>query len=97
MSDITAKQVFVGQYEFVDVVFTQANEDVSIKYENLREDDLNRIRWIDVSPSAGADGVVPQIYRLSGAQASPWRYGIVILRCNSANYRTRLLLFTERN
>lgn len=97
MNDITARQVFVGQYQFVDVWFEHANEDVTIKYDNLREDDVNRIRWIDVSPNAGDDGVVPQIYRLSSSQASQWRYGIMILRCNQANYRTRLLLFTERN
>lgn len=89
MTDITLKQIPVGQYEYVDVEFGAIGQDTSVAYTNLKLDDLSKVRWIDISPNQLA-----QVYRSS---TKPFGPGYIVLKCNVANYSTRLLLFTERN
>lgn len=89
MSDITLKMIPVGEYEYVDADFSAADTDVTIPYKKLHVDDVNDVRWIDISPNRNAS-----VYRGANATFGP---GYVKLRSSIANYSTRLLLFTERN
>lgn len=96
MTDTISRQVFAGQYEYIDVWFQHANQDVIVTYKELKVDDPESVRWIDVRPGGLADGTVAHIYRVVNSEAKPWVYGKLVLRCTVANYRTRLLVFTER-
>lgn len=87
MTDITLKMVPVGQYEYVDVEFPSANTDTVVKYGNLKLDDLQKVRWIDISPGSA---------RVVKSPTTSFGPGYVVLQSTVANYRTRLLLFTER-
>lgn len=96
MTEVTPKQVPFGQYEFVDVQFGPANQDVVVPYERLRVDDKNKVHWLDVRQGALSDGTIAMIYRVVGSPATPFGPNYVVLRSTVANYATTLLLFTER-
>lgn len=89
MNDITLRQIPIGQYEYVDVEFPEANTDVVVPYQNLKLDDKEKVRWIDISPNRGG-----LVYR---GLLSEFDFGRIKLQSNIAGYKTRLLLFTERN
>lgn len=97
MNDITLKQVPIGEYEYVTAEFPQANTDVVIKYEKIRTEDLQSIRWIDIAQGGTADGTAALVYRVTDSMGSRFGPGYVVLRSTVAGYKTRLLLFTERN
>ncbi len=78
-----------GQYEYVDVTFTVADTDTVINYNTLRPEDVNAIRWLDVTPSTA------RVYRAVAPNRTNWAPGYVILRATAA-CTTRLLLFLER-
>ena len=92
MTDITLKQVPIGEYEYVDVVFNGANVDTPVVYTQLKVDSAADVRWIDVTQGGSVTGTVPVVYRAK-VSAEP---GYVLLRSSVAGYKTRLLLFTER-
>ncbi len=96
MTDITLKQVPIGEYEFVDAVFNGANVDTPIKYEQLKVDNVNEIRWVDVTQGGSVTGTVPLVYRAGVTSSAKFGVGYVVLRSTVAGYKTRLLLFTER-
>jgi hypothetical protein len=79
----------VGQYEYVDVSFVMADTDTVISYTNLRAENPESIRWIDITPSTG------RVYRAADPNKTTWNSGYVILR-STAIGSTRLLLFVER-
>lgn len=89
MSDITLRMIPVGEYEYVDASFVNANTDTVIAYKRLHVDNPEKVRWIDISPNRDAS-----VFRGVNATFGP---GYVKLQSNVANYSTRLLLFTERN
>lgn len=78
-----------GQYEYVDVTFAAADTDTLIPYSILRPENVNAVRWLDVTPGAG------RVYRAADPNRQSWGLNYVILR-NSAAGVTRLLLFLER-
>lgn len=92
MTDITLKQVPIGEYEYVDATFGLADSDVAIPYEKLKTEDLQAIRWWDVCPGSAIDGTPAHVYK----GATRFGQGYIVLRSTVAGYRTRLLLFTER-
>ena len=96
MTEVTPKQVPFGQYEFVDVEFGPVNQDLVIPYQNLRVDDKDNVHWIDIRQGGLSDGTVALVYRVFDSPSSRFGSNYVVLRCNVAGYRTRLLLFTER-
>lgn len=84
-----AKQWPVGGYEYVDVQFAGADQDVVVPFSKFHVERQDEVRWIDVTPGDG------RVYRPSaGARAGGINY--VVLRCDAANVKTRLLLFVER-
>lgn len=88
MNDITLKMIPVGEYEYVNVTFPLAGNDVTIAYKKLHVDSPDDVRWLDVSPNGG------KVFRNPTTAFGP---GYVKLRSDVSNYSTRLLLFTERN
>lgn len=96
MTDITLKQIPIGEYEYVDVVFNGAHVDTPVKYEKLRVDDVGSVRWVDVTPGGSVTGTVPQVYRAGLTTTAKFGPGYLVLRSTVAGYKTRLLLFTER-
>lgn len=92
MTDITLKQVPIGEYEYVDATFELADRDVTIPYEKLKTEDLQAIRWWDVCPGSAINGTPAHVYK----GATRFGQGYIVLRSTVAGYRTRLLLFTER-
>ena len=96
MTDTISRQLPFGQYEYVDVVFGPANTDVVVPYTNLRVDDRSKIYWIDTQQGGTAAGTIAVVYRVINSPATAFGPNYIVVRCNVANYRTRLLLFTER-
>lgn len=96
MTEVTSKQIPFGQYEYVDVVFGPANTDVIVPYTNLRVDDKNKIYWIDTQQGGTIAGTIATVYRVVNSAATPFGQNYIVVRCNVENYKTRLLLFTER-
>jgi hypothetical protein len=96
MSGISPKQVPIGEYEYVDVVFAVANQPVTVRYQRLVEDDPRKVRWLDVSQGGLADGTIATIYRVTDSNVPQTGPGYLVLRSTVAGYSTRLLLFTER-
>ena len=89
MNDITLRQIPFGQYEYVTVEFPVANTDVVVPYHNLKLENAEEVRWLDVSPDQGG-----LVFRGFPGEFEPGR---IRLQSNLAGYKTRLLLFTERN
>ncbi len=96
MTDITPRQIPIGEYEYVTVTFPQANVDEVIKYEKLATEDLQAIRWLDVAQGGDAAGNPAVGYRVVGSAGSRFGPGYIVLRSTVGGYSTRLLLFTER-
>jgi hypothetical protein len=92
VTDITLKQVPIGEYEYVDATFPLANSDVTIPYEKLKTEDLQAIRWWDVCPGSDVGGRAAHVYK----GTTRFGQGYIVLKSTVAGYRTRLLLFTER-
>ena len=80
----------IGQYEYVDAEFVAADTDTVIPYSILRPEDVNEIRWINVTQGAGL------VYRAADPNRVTWGDGYVILR-NTQIESVRLLLFLERS
>lgn len=88
--DISLTQIPFGQYEYVDVSFAAADTDTLIP-TTLKVENPKFVRWLDVTPNVGA---FVRIYRATGSEVVE---NNLKLRCNIANYATRLLLFVERS
>jgi hypothetical protein len=89
-----------GQYEYVDVEFPAANTEVVIRYNILRPEHPNDVKWLDIQPGSvysGGSENPATIYRSANPSRKAWASGYVVLMANVAGYSTRLLLFTERN
>ncbi len=88
----------MAQYEYVDITFTAANTETSIRH-NLKVDSGDDIRWIDVTRgsvySAGEQPVT--VFRSGNPARKDWGSDYIFLMANVAGYTTRLLLFKERN
>lgn len=104
MTDIIVKklerQIPQGQYEYVEVTFPAANTEVVIKYSNLRPENPESVRWIDITPGSvysGGSENVATIFRSGNPSRKAWADGYIVLMSDVANYSTRLLLFLERN
>jgi hypothetical protein len=82
-------QVPFGQYEYINVSFAAADTDTLVPV-SLKVEHPSQLRWVDITPNAGA---FVKIYIASAATLVD---GNLKLRCNVANYATRLLIFTER-
>lgn len=96
MTDITARQVPFGQYEFVTVTFGVADEDVVVPYQNLRVDNKDEVRWIDVAQGGTSSGQPAIVYKVFDGPQKRFGANFIVLRCTQAGYTARLLLFTER-
>lgn len=85
-----------GQYEFVDVTFNStANGDTEIKH-SLVGSDPEAIRAVAIEWQFTTTPVEsPYIWRNIASTRRPWGTGYIILKCNLASARARLLLFTE--
>ena len=81
-----------GFYEYVDVTFTTANQDVDVVYGELRPEFPEDVRFIVVDVDKG--GVV---YRDRTASRKKWQAGLLFLRCSAANTTARILLYLEAN
>lgn len=79
-----------GFYEWVDVSFTTADQDVVVGYHEIKAQDPELVRFLVVSITKG--GVV---YRDGSATRVAWQQGMVRLRCSAANASARILLFVE--
>jgi len=87
------------QFEYADVTFQAADTDTIIPYNRIKVDDPDNIRWLDVTPGAvfvGGVDSIPKIYQSSAPTRKLRTTAYVVLRSTVAGYRTRLLLFTER-
>lgn len=96
MTDITPKQIPFGQYEFVTVTFEIAHEDVVVPYQNLRVDNKDDIRWIDVTQGGRSGGSPAIVYKTFDGPQKRFGTNFIVLRCTESGYTARLLLFTER-
>lgn len=85
----SAKQWPVGGYEYVDVQFAAADQDVVVPFSKFRIERPDEIRWIDVTPREGRVYKPSRSAKVDGAS-------YVVLRCDVENVKTRLLLFVER-
>jgi|TARA_R110000824_G_scaffold10267_2_gene45454 hypothetical protein len=87
------------RYEYVDVTFAVAAGDHVIPYTILNPNDLNAVRWLDITPgtvyNAGTE-TVAHLYQSHDPATLAWGTGYIVLRSTVANYSTRLLLFLER-
>lgn len=85
--------------EFVNVEFGAADTDVVVPYTALQPDDVEDVRWIDITPNSvyvSPTDSVARVYRSSQPGRKAFGAGYIVLRCNVANYATRLMLFVER-
>jgi hypothetical protein len=87
------------RFEYVDAVFQKADTDTVIPYKIIRPNDVEQIRWMDVTPStvvSGGSETPAYVYRSKLPSAQAWSPGYVVLRATQDTYSTRLLLFLER-
>ena len=87
------------RYEYVDATFAAAATDHVIPYTILAPNDLNEVRWLDITPGTvynGGSETVTHVYRSNDPATLAWGTGYIVLRSTVANYSTRLFLFLER-
>lgn len=87
------------QTEFVAVTFGAADTDVTIPYQRLTPDDVEDVRWVDITPNSvyvSPTDSVARVYRSTKPGRKDFGTKYVVLRCSVANYSTRLMLFVER-
>lgn len=84
-----ARSVPFSSFQYVDVEFGAADEDVVIEHQ-LNASTPDEIRWEVVSIDAA--GVV---YRSPAATRRSWTSSYILLRCSAANANTRLRLSVE--
>jgi hypothetical protein len=100
IEDVALRRVLpFKRFEYVDVTFGLADTDQVIPYKNIRPNDLQTIRWIDITPGTvynGSTETVAHVYRSNNPSRLPFGAGYIVLRSTVANYSTRLLLFLER-
>lgn len=96
LEGLLQRQVPFGEYEFVEVTFNStANGDTEVKH-SLRTSDPEAIRVIPVEWQFASTPVdPPYVWRNIASTARPWGEGYIILRCNLASAKARLLLITE--
>jgi hypothetical protein len=94
------REIPFKRFEYVDVTFGAADTDTVIPYTILRPNDVERVRWLDVTPNTVVTGTTTEtrvdVYRSNLPGRLAWGPGYVVLRATAANYTTRLLLFLER-
>jgi hypothetical protein len=86
MDTLVEKMLPMGQYEYVDATFAAVDTNTVINYKQLKVEDPNSVRFMDVSQGAG------RVYKPALVS---WGSGYVILASTDVG-TTRLLLFEER-
>lgn len=89
LEERVARSVPFSSFQYIDVEFGTADEDVFIQHE-LTTDRPDEVRFEVVSIDKG--GVV---YRDSAASRRAWKAGYLFLRCSAADATARLRLFVE--
>lgn len=93
------KRLPFAQTEYVDVEFGAADTDVIIRYERLTPEDVEDIRWIDITPNSvyvNPTDSPARVYRSSKPGRKAFGANYIVLRSTVANYTTRLMLFVEK-
>lgn len=81
----------IGEYEYVDVTFIAADTDQVVNYSIINPENPLDVRFLDINQGDA------RVYRSRAYDSKQWNYGYVVLRCDTAGYTTRLMLFVERN
>jgi hypothetical protein len=100
IEDVALRRVLpFRRFEYVTVTFGAADTDHVIPYTILRPNDIQSIRWIDITPGTvynGSSETAAVVYRSNKPDRMAWAPGYIVLRSTVADYSTRLLLFLER-
>ena len=86
-----------AQYQYVDVTFNAtANVDTDIRH-TLTTADPYAVRYLPINWQFGAaPAAAPGAYIDTSGSRKAWGAGYIVLRCNVAAAKARLLLFLER-
>jgi hypothetical protein len=93
---ITRSQSPIAKWEYVDVTFNaSANGNTDVRH-TLAPADVESVRYLPVKwEFTSAPAAAPIIYRDTSATRRPWGTDYLVLRCNVASAKCRLLCWLE--